>query len=224
MEPLHRRLGLSAPFLSENGAGVYFPLGAGRPPAGAVRSGPWWRLALGRPYPRVVRGLRRLRRRLGWRMLGFSDLTPEGVAALTGLGPAAARRAAQREFDEPLILLDPEGADQADLARLEREAADEGLVLVRGGRFLHLHAGPGKGAALELALAWLRQRRPVGMSLGLGDAPNDFDLLSRVDVPVLVASGRAYPGLVHDLPGLRQTSARGAAGFNEAVLAILRPS
>lgn len=221
MEPLHRRLGLTAPFISENGGGVYFPAETGRPPAGARREGPWWRLPLGRPYVQVVRGFRRLRRRLGWRMLGFSDLTPTGVAALTGLAPAAARQAAQREFDEPFTLLGPGGAD---LGRLEREAADQGLVLVEGGRFHHLHAGPGKGAALELVLAWLRQQRPVESSVGLGDAPNDFDLLSRVDVPVLVASGKTYPGLARSIPGLRRTRARGAAGFNEAVLAVLAPA
>lgn len=218
MEPLHRRLGLTSPFVCENGGGVYFPAGTGAPPAGARRAGAWWRLALGRPYPQVVAGLRRLRRRLGWPMLGFSDLTPAGVSALTGLTPAAARRAARREFDEPFLLPDPAGAD---LARLEREAGDEGLTLVAGGRFHHLHAGPGKGAALELVLAWLRRRGALGPSVGLGDAPNDFDMLSRVDLPVLVASAESHAGLERRLPGLRRTSLAGAAGFNEAVLAIL---
>lgn len=223
MEPLHRRLGLSSPFVCENGGGVYFPAGAGQPPAGARRAGAWWRLALGRPYVQVVAGLRRLRRRLGWRLLGFSDLTPTGVAALTGLSPGVARRAALREFDEPFTLLDPDqdALDLAELERLEREADDEGLVLVEGGRFLHLHAGPGKGAALELVLAWLRQQRGVGRSMGLGDAPNDFDLLSRVDLPVLVASAKAGAGAEPGLPNLRRTKASGAAGFNEAVLAAL---
>lgn len=225
MEPLHCRLGLDTPFVCENGGGVYFPEGQGAPPAGARRAGAWWRLALGRPYPQVVAGWRRLRRRLGWRMLGFSDLTPSGLAALTGLSQAQAGRAAAREFDEPFALLDPEHAGRADLADLEREAGEEGLTLVAGDRFHHLHAGPGKGAALELVLAWLRLRRRPGLSLGLGDAPNDLDMLARVDLPVLVAPGRdraGLTGLERRLPGLRRTKLAGAAGFNEAVLEVLQ--
>ncbi len=216
MEPLHRRLDLRTPLVSENGCGVFFPAGLPKPSVPYRRVDAWWRVGLGRPYREVVHDFRRLRHILGWQILGFSDLNANGIAALTGLAPAAARRAARREFDEPFTIVGPPGAD---LGRMEREAKAMGLVLRRGGSFHHLHSGPGKGAAVEMVVSWLRGLGPVRRTVAMGDAPNDFDMLAAADLPVLIGSGRRYPGL--SLPGLRRTALEGPAGWNQAVLEIL---
>jgi len=216
MEPLWRELRLEAPFVVENGGALLWPEDPGD--ARAVERDGLFVLSLGVPRRRLVAELRAIALESGAQLAGFADMAPEQVAALTGLSPAAARRAADRDFDEP-FLCEPE-----DRARVEAAAGRRGLRITRGGRFHHLSGPVDKGDALrELLRIWEGQGRRYS-SVGLGDAPNDLGLLRAVDRPIVIPrpDGEPDPMLRAALPAAERAPRPGPAGWNAALLAVLR--
>lgn len=133
------RLGLSDPFIVENGAAIHD--GAGRRIA-----------ALAPPLGPGLQGTR-----------GFRDMSDEEVARLTGLSLEAAGRARRREFDEAFVCppeLEP---------RLPELAAARGLRVSRGGRFWHLHGDVDKGRAARRLRELYPGRRMIALGDGPND-------------------------------------------------------
>ncbi len=222
MDPLRRELGLSDPFVSENGGGVFFPREATLPPPpGVIPKEGLWALPLGARYETLVRALREIRGETAWSIRGFSDMSVEEISRLTGLDLHASERAAQREFDEPFLLPESEGSR---FEVLQESAQKKGLQVTRGGRFHHLHGKSDKAGAMERLISWYKGFHHPVETIALGDSPNDFTMLMRADHPVLVRSARAYPELGVTIPHLITTRKRGPGGWNEAVLEILGPS
>ena len=215
-----KELGLSDPFVSENGGGVFFPRDSfPDAPPGAVASGELWKWVLGIPYAKIVRALRAIREELGWDMLGFSDMPPDEIVRLTELDQTSAERAARREFDEPFLIRRPLKPDER---RLSQAAADRGLLVTRGGRFYHLMGGCDKGNAVERLITWYRSERSAPLrSVALGDSPNDYPMLARADIPILVRSRQSFRELRPCIPHLAITRETGPAGWNTAVLETL---
>jgi len=202
MEVISRQLQLKAPFVSENGGGIFFPKEVfPDPPFGTViaESDGYWKYSLGVPYPELVSALKSLRELLGWTIRGFSEMTVEEIAALTGLNPQAAQLASKREFDEPFVL--PKDMNY-DLQLLEKEAKKKDLRLSIGGRFHHLHGKNDKGEAVDRIIDWYRKTNSHIITIALGDSPNDFSMLERVEHPILVRSSRPAPSLSDRIPGL----------------------
>jgi mannosyl-3-phosphoglycerate phosphatase len=219
MNALRFGMGLDSPFISENGGGIFFPKkSVVEPPSGAYLTDDLWKWSLGPTYPALVKALHEMREELGWVIRGFSDLTREEIARLTGLEPAKARLAAMREYDEPFILAQPEGLE---MKRLIDAAEKRGLRITEGGRFYHLHGDCDKGEALEKLARWYKRSYGDVKTIALGDSPNDFSMLKRADYPVLVKSMRDYPGIQKEIAALRTTEERGPAGWSAAVTALL---
>jgi mannosyl-3-phosphoglycerate phosphatase len=220
MEVLRSKLSLSAPFISENGGGVFFPAETfGDPAHGATFNNGLWEWSLGYPYALLIKGLQEIRDELGWNIKGFSDMSIKEISDLTNLDQEASRLAAMREYDEPFILF---GDDPPpDEAVLFKTVEQKGLKVVSGGRFYHLQGKNDKGLAMEKILSWYRQFHDKIVSIALGDSPNDFPMLERADYPVLVRSHDHFPALKKRIPRLRITSEVGPRGWNSAVLDIL---
>ena len=127
---------------------------------------------------------------------------------LTGLSPAEAAAAREREYDIPFVA--PEEAAE----QLHRASLPTGLRLTRGGRFWHLSGAHDKADALRVLLA----RFGGGATVGLGDAPNDAAFLLAVDRAVLVprASG-VDTALAGRVPGAVVAPAPAGAGWAGAV-------
>jgi len=211
---------LSAPFIVENGGGIFFPEHESyKAPPDADPVDHLWRLSLGVPYTEVVNVFREIQADIGWPMKGFSQMSVEEIARSTGLDLEASRRAAMREYDEPFMILEEQGID---LDRLDEEARKRGLRVTRGGRFHHLHGDFDKGRALRRIEAWYRTSHARVLSIALGDSPNDFSMLKNADLPVLVRSSCQYEGLEESIRGLIRTEDPGPRGWNRAVLDILR--
>jgi mannosyl-3-phosphoglycerate phosphatase len=216
MNVLRLELGLASPFISENGGGIFFPLqGAWEPPPDALPVGDLRKWSLGPPYPELVAALQDIREELRWTLRGFSDMTVDEISALTGLDSEKARLAAMREYDEPFISSGREGVDKE---RLLEAAAKRGLRVTEGGRFYHLHGPCDKGEAVDRLSGWIQASYGPVKTMALGDSPNDFSMLKRVDYPVLVKSARAYPDLRQEIPSLNSTEEEGPAGWNAAVM------
>ena len=222
IEPLRIRLRNGHPFIVENGGGIfiprsYFPFLVEQ---SAVR-GRYHVVELGLPYTELRVALKEIEQDLGYRLLGFGDMSMEEIVRYTGLSPADAALAKQREFDEP-FLINHDGITCEDLRPyVERR----GLHCTKGGRFFHLMGTSDKGRASCLVLEWYRrhaesQGREV-VSIGLGDSLNDLPMLKAVDRPILVQKpDGTYDPDIH-LPHLHHAAGSGPIGWNKAVLAIL---
>ena len=219
LEVLRRELSLSAPFIAENGGGVFFPPEMAQgPPSDAFMDRGLWKWSLGLPYSRVVKALQGMREELGLDLRGYRDMTIEEISRSTGLGREAAGLSAMREYDEPFMVVD-EGP--GDREALMENALRRGLMVSAGGRFYHLQGGNDKGRAMEKLLSWYEAQAKEVVSVALGDSPNDFSMLERARHPVLVRSERDFPGVKEQIPRLRVTREKGPRGWNEAVLEIL---
>ena len=216
VEPLRRTLGTGHPFIVENGGGIYVPVEYF--PFiidGAERRGAYWVIRIGDRYDDLVHALAMASRRSGVAVRGFADMTDADVAAATGLSPDDARRARDREFDEPFEIVEA-GGTPALLAAIEHE----GKRWTRGGRFHHITGASDKAAAVQRLISLFRRHLGTIRTIGLGDAPNDARFLNVVDVPILIASDQV--DTVRTLvPAGRVTIGTGPSGWNEGILAVL---
>lgn len=209
---LRRALGNREPFVVENGAGIYAPVGGGGgdveaferiPLAGMKRAG-------------VLEAARGLRGALGYRFRGFADMNPAQLAACTGLSLPEAERALARDFTEPVLWEDSEQR----LEEFREGLRAKGILTVRGGRFLHLSGPVDKGRAIAWLKAWYGGGAAVPRVVALGDSDNDRAMLEASDIPVLVRSPVRPPPEVNHR-ALQVTKEKGPAGWNQAVLALL---
>jgi len=223
VEDLRRKLGNAHPFITENGGGVFIPHGYfSQPLGGAERAGHYHCFALGRPYAEIVEELERIAAEAGAEVAGFHQMNAREIASNTGLNARQAERARAREFDEPFFFA---GADAGAEEKFLRLARERGLQAVRGDRFWHLSAGSDKGRAVQLLSRFYRKNwRGHLQAVGLGSSANDLPMLAAVDVAVLLpeANGSFAPEVLARLPAIRQANAPGPAGWNEAVLRILK--
>jgi mannosyl-3-phosphoglycerate phosphatase family protein len=221
--PLRAALGLGRmPFIVENGSAVLVPEAAGLPVDDWPRGIAGERVrVLGLPAGEVRAGLARAAAVAGLRVTGYADLTATEVAARTGLGPAAAQRARQREFSETLVDELPAEA----WAALERALAAEGLCARHGGRFRTVtgaSADKGRAAAVIAGLFDAVAGRSVETA-GLGDSVNDESLLAAVDRAYWIGAG-ASRWMPPARAGQRCIAAAGPAGWREAIFDLLAPA
>jgi mannosyl-3-phosphoglycerate phosphatase len=234
---LARELDTRGPLIVENGGGVLLPESWPRP-QGAIATEDGVLVTLGTRIDSLRPALAAIAMACGVTARGFGEMTAEGIASRTGLTLDQARLAAAREFDEPFLLAaggsrlaaaedelaaggSRRAAGEDPLACLEREAGRRSLRISRGGRFLHLTGATDKGAAVRTILGLLGDGR---VSIGLGDSPNDVEMLQAVDLAVIVPrpDGRSDPALAAALPQATIAPAAGPAGWNDAILDILR--
>ena len=221
LERLRQELGLSDPFISENGGALFAPVGA-FPFAltGAVGRDAHEVVEFGKPHREVLEVLKRVAAREGVPVSTFSDMSVQDVADDCGLSLAAARLAKLREYDEPYRVA---ASDPSARSRLCRALRSAGLRCANGGRYDHVTSGANKGlAAVFLRRCYERQWGHV-TTVGLGEAVNDVELLRAVDVPVIVRGpdAEATAALAAQIRGAVVTAAVGPAGWSEAVVAIL---
>ena len=157
----------------------------------------------------------------------FRTVSPEVIAAQTGLPLEDAIRAGQRYCSDPLIWQPA----AKDIAIARQIAEKHGLTLVKGGRFHTLCGQSSKGQAMRrllerLSVTWLKddgaKPHPRFTTIALGDSPNDIPMLAEADYAVQIPSKkgkRTLPLLDHS--NLRIAPQPGPAGWNDAVNDLL---
>lgn len=220
VESLFQAIGFADPFVVENGSAVYIPRD-GCPfdlPEGED-DGPYRVLQLGVSYVMARAGLKAIAQDIGRPLKGFGDLSVEQIQHLTGLTEVDAKQAKMREFTEPFLTpknVEPEA--------LMAAAAEMGFRVVVGDRFSHLiGAAAGKGAAVDALAALYGTTLPEGVSVttaGLGNSPNDIDMLSWVDWAVVVPGADGPHPQLRDR-GWRIAPAPAPEGWVAAVRQIL---
>ncbi len=227
MEPLAAQLGLEHPLVVENGGAIVLPAPSLDPGGGEKRV-----LTLGSPRSHLVAALPELARSTGLELRPFSAMSAAEVASLTGLALEDARRAQEREFDEPFLVLGVGGGSRRDAgdppsprdpaldARLERAARDLGLRVVHGGRLYHLTGPSDKGAAVRAVLRLPPYRQAA--SVALGDAANDLPMLRAVERAIVMPGPAGIdPALSAALPKAERAPLPGPSGWSRAVLTVL---
>ncbi len=215
LEWLSRRLRNRHPFISENGGGIFIPVGYFMIPVDGEIQADCIVVRLGLPYATIRKEFSEIRACLRSPVTGFGDMDIDAIAAATGLSRYEAALARRRDFSEP-FLFSEEGAAIAFL----RAAEARGLYWTRG-RLHCLMGAHDKGKAARMLIQWYEKEHGKIVSMGLGDAFNDLPLLQEMDERVLVQKhdGTYDPDVV--LPGLRKAPGIGPAGWNSAVLEFL---
>jgi mannosyl-3-phosphoglycerate phosphatase len=212
-----RELGLSHPFIVENGGAIfiprsYFPFRFDY--HRAVEDLLAIELAI--PYRRVRELLADIGEQNDLHFRGFGDMAAAEVAEITGLNMESAQLARQREYDEP-VEFRPSG--DMDLSRFLTQLGEAGLSWSHGGRLYHVKGGGDKGKAVEILSGLYRKMWGQVATIGLGNGLNDLSMLAQVDRPILVQkSDCSWEDM--DLPGLHRVHGIGPEGWSRAITEI----
>ncbi|MEL6808689.1 MAG: HAD-IIB family hydrolase [Pseudomonadota bacterium] len=203
VDSLRNEMGLSGwPAIVENGAGL---LGAHAAPDSMVDQ-----------YARLRAALDSLPDTLRTAFVGFGDMSTAELSAATGLSAKGADQAKQRAFSEPGTWYGTQDEKETFLGELEAQ----GVVAQQGGRFLTLSFGGTKADRVRA----LKMEYAPRVTIALGDAPNDINMLEACDHGVVIANpARApLPPLDGENSGrITRTTGAGPAAWNEAVLDLL---
>ncbi|NER81492.1 MAG: HAD-IIB family hydrolase [Leptolyngbya sp. SIO1D8] len=191
VETLIQQIGLTDPFVVENGSAIYIPRETCpfELPEGED-DGPYRVLGLGVAYVMARAGLKAIAQEIGRPLKGFGDLSVDQVQQLTGLTQEDAKQAKMRDFSEPFLT--PKNTEPAKLTAVVEEM---GFRVVVGDRFSHLIGGEaGKGVAVHRLVSLYATTLPKAetiVTVGLGNSPNDLAMLENVDQAIVLpgASG-----------------------------------
>lgn len=215
---LREQLDNSHPFIVENGSAVYFPAGYfGKEESRADQ--PFERHFFAEKRDKILELLQQLREQSGFRFRGFSDMSADELAAVTGLTREASIQAKQRDCSEPI---EWQESDE-QLARFKQKIEVQGLRLLRGGRFHHVMGATDKVAGIHWLIrqyeaCWPEKRF---ITVALGDSPNDQGMLDAVDIPVVIEPVKGEPLRLRDSPNAIYPRMKGARGWQKAIDAIL---
>lgn len=203
------------PFIIENGGAVCIP--SGHP--GHTRKNEEDDLhRFGKSSQEILQVLTELRNRHNFMFRGFSDMTANELAELTGLTSTQAEMAKQRCCSEPILWKDSEQNFEVFCSELGKNS----LQVVSGGRFFHIMGITDKGMAME----WLlnKYRAETGhadsASIALGDSPNDRPMLERSDYAVVIKNSGGSMTLERT-ENVIYTSEKGPSGWQVAIDSLL---
>jgi mannosyl-3-phosphoglycerate phosphatase family protein len=220
IETYRDKLNNTHPFISENGGGIFIPLGYFDPaPYSSYPSfydeGNYRVMALGAHYTALRHALKELQTE-GFDIRGFGDMEAEELSRIIGLSLAEAEMAKEREFDEPFVLTDgkqrPQGLSEAVEAK--------GYHLTEG-RFQHLLGDSDKGKAVSVLIDMYKKQFGEILTIAVGDGPNDIPMLRAADRAVIVQKedGTYDPRII--LPGVIRAYGAGPTGWNKTIIELI---
>jgi mannosyl-3-phosphoglycerate phosphatase len=185
VEDLRAAIALNDPFIVENGSGVFIQSGDTRFLDSSELSAAdnYYVYCLGGDYSAARSTLAQVAADLGITLRGFGDLSLQELRSLTGLSTDEAAQAQKRDFTEPFLT-----PDAVSKKNLQEAIARLGWRVVVGDRFSHLIGSrAGKGRAVR----WLQEQYQGRsgdrlLTIGLGNSPNDLEMLESVDIPVII--------------------------------------
>jgi mannosyl-3-phosphoglycerate phosphatase len=197
---IQKLLGISTPFIIENGAGIC-----------VSRFQDYEMIALGKSYREIRKAFNKYAQQI--KIRGFFDMSIDEIAEHTGLTQEQAAYAKKRDYTEPFILYDEE-----KFSTLQQMARKDGLDVVKGGRFCHLITlGQDKAAAIKKVIKHYQTAKVQRYkTIGLGDSENDLSMLASVDVPILIPHpDGSY--ISCSVPNLIKAPFPGSKGWNSAL-------
>jgi len=216
-EVYRQELGISDPFIVENGGAIFIPQGyfSFNFDYDKARGG-YQIIELGMSYAEIRRILGKIRAEVGINFRGFGDMSAQEVAKDAGLDLEAARRAKEREYDETVKPLE----NPEEMGKVLKAIKKAGLNYTHGGRYYGVMGANDKGRAVTILADLFRKKLGEVETVGIGDSPNDLPMLAVVDTPILVQKpgGR---GEEIDLPRLKRIEGVGPEGWSRAIKGLI---
>ncbi len=207
---IQQQLSLHAPFIVENGSCLYLPKHQFDvvPSQFAFSRDDFWGIKLGRGFKEITRLLDKTLNDND-QLIKLTDCSQQQVVDLTGLSPAQAHAAVQREYSQPVLWQ----GDSAGLAAFKQRLQRQSLNTLQGGRFLHIQGATDKGLAIEKMKSFYTSNV---RTVVIGDSANDLAMLRHADIPVVIKSpGNDYLLQQQSFPFISESEA--PAGWCEGV-------
>jgi len=220
---IREQLELDSPFIIENGAAIYIPVGYFEAqPQDTELENDFWVKSFCQPKEYWLSLLSEHAMAYRNDFQGFSQLTNAQLAELTGLTIDKAEMAKQRQYGEPLNWLGTEQS-KADFIDL---MSSLGATILQGGRFLHVSGQCDKGLAQKWLTEQYQREEPQKqiITIALGDSNNDSAMLEEATIAIQIHSP------VHAFPRLNrkhqvyQSRLDGPAGWAESLHDVLLSS
>jgi mannosyl-3-phosphoglycerate phosphatase len=224
IEPLRQRIDHRDPFIVENGAAVFIPLGTFDFPLERSRDRASYQvIELGTPYAMLRDVLRQIEEAVKSPLRGFGDLSLDDIMRETGLSHDEALRAKLREYGEPFLMKGP----RTLIAEVFRQIAARELRCTKGERFFHLTGANSTARASDMLLrSYRRKWRAVGKphlmeAVVIEDRSQNGAMLLNANHPVIDTPGSSDV-IESDGPRLIHAQGLGATGWNDTVLDLLK--
>ena len=191
-------LGLSDPFIVENGGAIvipkgYFPDYALRDIKYPLRETQETKneardvnheivVELGKPADYIRAKLSDIRKKYSINFRGVADISVEKLSNLALISRDQAKRMAQRNYGETILQIQSE-----DIARFIKYVQEDGMKVIHGGRFFDVTVGTDKGIAVGILKKLFKDKFHNNVTFfGIGDSTNDIPMLNLMDIPILV--------------------------------------
>ncbi|ADB57654.1 HAD-IIB family hydrolase [Archaeoglobus profundus] len=169
-EVFRKMLGISDPFVVEDGSAIYAPLNYFGRRIGYRRHG----------YDALILGVEReviLQHIKSLNVKSYANMSVEEISKLTGLSLEMSELAKRREFSEVIV-----EADEKALKYLKKF-----FNVQIGGRFIHVYGkGADKGKAVRILTELYEDLYGEVVTIGIGNSYTDIPMLREVDIPALV--------------------------------------
>ncbi|MFC7290744.1 HAD-IIB family hydrolase [Hirschia litorea] len=198
----------NCPAIVENGAGIL--------PAGPLNIKSLDRT----PYRKLIKIINDAPAELRCFYEGFSDWTADKISKVTGLPFEDATKSSQRQFSEPGLWK----GDAETREQFVEYLNSCGVSYRHGGRFMTLSFGANKGIRVGEIINTYSNPQSRPLSLALGDAPNDVEMIQATDFGVIIpnAHGNQIPRLNGEETGkISRAQHAGPVGWNVSVLQFL---
>ncbi|MCL1047311.1 HAD-IIB family hydrolase [Shewanella electrodiphila] len=222
MEKIQQTIGFNSPFISENGAVVYIPIGYfDTQPADTITQGYYWVKEFCEPREHWLQLLDSKASDFASDYIGFSTLTAEELCEFTDLSAEKATLALVRHYSEPVLWTADESRKRAFIEHMNSLGAN----MLQGGRFLHVGGHTDKGRAMDwLAQVYADKYQTSVQTIALGDSGNDSAMLEAADVAIQIKSPtHTFPKIITDNKTM-QSKHYGPKGWAECLQALLLES
>lgn len=195
---IREELGISDPFIVENGGAIvipkgYFPDYALRDIKYPLRETQETKneardvnheivVELGKPADYIRAKLSDIRKKYSINFRGVADISVEKLSNLALISRDQAKRMAQRNYGETILQIQSE-----DIARFIKYVQEDGMKVIHGGRFFDVTVGTDKGIAVGILKKLFKDKFHNNVTFfGIGDSTNDIPMLNLMDIPILV--------------------------------------
>lgn len=210
---IQKELKIRQPFIVENGAGIFIPSDCVLAKEVAFKD-EWIKISKARSYIELRLFFTHMKR--SYSIKGFGDMSVDEVMQHTRLQREESISAMKRDFSEPFLM-----QDERELEALKRDANEEGYDIVRGGRFFHLVSllQDKANAMLTLAHMYEEYYNQKCIKIALGDSANDFTMIKKADIGVLVP---LYDGSFSAIgnANIKRADYPGPKGWNSSIAEI----
>lgn len=216
---LRDAIGLTGPFIVENGAAAYIPHGFFKQkPSGTVWQDGFWCHSFISSKNYWLKLLEMIKPEFDGEFTHFTAMSIEEIQDATGLSEIEASRAAQRQFGEPILWK----GTPARKTEFIKAIKDRGAYPLEGGRFIHISGDCNKGQALQwLVDEYSRQTAIQTSSIALGDGNNDIAMLEAADIAVRIASPTHEPPTLQKEEHVYTSTRFGPEGWTEVLTQLL---